>query len=321
MPAGVARRKAELGGVKQPAREVGGMMHSERLPELKVSAYDRVAGWVIALNILVGFSVGLGFLVWLSHVLEFTPDQVPVTLVENIAGRGDHAAGFERDFEPPGVDELEDLTEPQVESLLEQVTNVVSTQAAALDTLNTEMLQTAVGGGLGDSRPPGPLGEGEDIIPRFERWEIRYNATGLDAYAQQLDFFGIELGVVGGGRRQIDYARQFRGGRPLVRQAAGDTEKRLYMTWTSGALRRFDQQLLQAAGIDTANRIVVQFYPPEVENQLAAQELAHAQANGMPSVRDIRRTVFGVRRQGAGFEYYVISQAYRATPGGAGDTS
>jgi hypothetical protein len=289
------------------------MMSSNRLPQLQVSPYDRVAGWVIALNILVGASVLLAFLIWLSHVLEFTPDQVPVTLLENVAGRGDHAAGFERDFEPPGVDELQEEREPQVEQLLEQVTNVVSTQAASLDAVATDMTQTTVGGGLGDSRPPGPLGEGDDIIPRFERWEIRYNSTGIELYAAQLDFFGIELGAVGGGRRLIDYARQFQRGSPVVRQGSGETEKRLYMTWTAGALKRFDQQLLQSAGIDISGRIVVQFYPPEVENQLAVKELAFAQGKGKSSVKQIRRTVFGVRQQGTGFEYYVISQMYRST--------
>ena len=65
---------------------------------MSVSAYDRTAGLVIALNILVGFAVTLLFLFWLSKVIRFAPEeQATVVLVENIAGRGDHAAGFARD--------------------------------------------------------------------------------------------------------------------------------------------------------------------------------------------------------------------------------
>jgi hypothetical protein len=282
---------------------------------LASTAFDFAASWVIALNILVGAAVLLAFLFWLSRVIAFTgSEQATVVLVENIAGRGDHAAGFERDIEPPGLEELADETEPQVEQLLESVTAVVSSEAAGLDALQTPMLSSSPGAGLGDSRPPGPLGEGVDIIPRGERWEIRYNSNSLSVYARQLDFFGIELGAVGGGQKLVDYAAHLRQPRPDVRQGAGDAEKRLYMFWTSGALQRFDQQLLQAAGIDTAGRIIVQFYPPPVENNLAQIELEYARANGKTSVRQIRKTVFGVRSQGTGFEYYVISQVYRAVP-------
>jgi len=281
---------------------------------LAVSAYDRAAGWVVSLNILVGSAVLLAFLIWLSQAIELGTERSTVVLVEGIAGRGDHAAGFERDIDPPGIEELEEETEPQVEQLLEAMTEVVTTQSAALDAMQTTMFSSAVGTGMGDSRPPGPLGEGDDIIPRGERWEIRYLSNDLRAYAEQLDHFGIELGVIGGGEPLVEYAADLRKARPATRQGPGDQEKRLYMIWTEGALRRFDQQLLRAAGLRTAGRIVVQFYPQAVEDRLAQIEMEYARQNGRTSVTQIKRTVFGVRRQGAKFEYYVISQVYRAIP-------
>jgi hypothetical protein len=280
---------------------------------MAVSAYDRAASWVIALNILLGCAVLLAFLFWLSKVMTFTRDeQATVVLVENIAGRGDHAAGFARDVEPPGMEELPEEMEPRVEQLLEAVTTVVSTQATALDTMQTTMLSSSQGTGLGDSRPPGPLGEGDDVIPRGERWEIRYNSNNLAAYAQQLDCFQIELGAVGGGEKQVDYVMNLQQPRPNTRQGPGDAEKRLYMLWTMGALKAFDQRLLRAAGVKTAGRVVVQFYPKPVEDMLARIEIEYAGRNGKTSVKQIKQTVFGVRRQGTGFEYYVVSQVYRA---------
>ena len=287
----------------------------QRKIRMAVSAYDRAASWVIALNILLGCAVLLAFLFWLSRIVTFTSEeQATVVLVENIAGRGDHAAGFERDAEPPGMEELADEIEPQVEQLLEAVTQTVSTQATALDAIETPMFSSSPGAGLGDSRPPGPLGEGDDIIPRGERWEIRYNANNRSAYAQQLDYFRIELGAVGGGEKQVDYALNLQKSAPDRRQGPGDAEKRLYMLWTAGALRQFDQQLLRAAGIKTTGRIVVQFYPKPVEDLLAQLEMAYANDNRKTSVKQIKQTVFGVRRQGAGFEYFVVSQVYRAVP-------
>ena len=282
---------------------------------LAVSAYERTAGWVISLNILFGFAVALMFLLWLGQKINFRDEQSDVVLVENIAGRGDHAAGIARDIEAPGIDELPEETEPKVEQLLEAVTDVVSSEAASLDSMQTAMLSSNAGQGLGDSRPPGPLGEGDNIIPRGERWEIRYNSTSLRAYARQLDFFGIELAAVGGGVNRIDYARNVQKSPPDRRSGpGGDSEQRLYMLWTAGALRQFDQQLLQAAGIETTGRIVVQFYPASVENQLARLELDHARKNGKTSVKQIKETVFGVRGAGNGFEYFVQDQRYRAVP-------
>ncbi len=280
--------------------------------KLAVSAYDRAASWIIALNILVGTGVLLAFLMWLSLMLQFTPSTPEPILTERIAGRGDHAAGFARDVEAPGADELQEEMEPTVEQMLEAVTTVVSTQAAALDSMQTNMSSSNPGNGLGDSRPRGPLGEGDDIIPRWERWEIRYNTNSLDAYMEQLDFFRIELGAVGGGEKLIDYARNFSKGRPERRRGPGDKEHRLYMTWTGGPLKQFDIRLLKMAGIKTKGRIIMQFYPPDVENHLANLELNFAKQNGKTSVKQIKRTVFGVRRGGRGFEYYVISQKYRA---------
>lgn len=290
------------------------MNNTKKKMNLSVSRYDRAASWVISLDILVGFGVLLAFLVWLSQVLEFSSAQSTVVLVENIAGRGDHAAGYERDIEAPGIEELEEETEPKVEQLLEAVTDVVSTQAAALDNMQTTMFSSNSGTGMGDSRPPGPLGEGDNIIPRGERWQIRYASNDLEAYAHQLDYFGIELGALGGGEKLVDYASHLRKGAPDHRRGPPDKEKRLYMLWTSGALKRFDKQLLTAAGINVQGRITVQFYSPKVENILANLEKSYWESKGKKSVKQVKRTVFGVRRKGNGFEYYVISQLYRAVP-------
>lgn len=289
------------------------IQHEDRstVKMMSVSAYDIVASWLVALLFIVGFAVGLMFLIWLTTVIEFRAPQSNVVLVENAAGRGDHAKGYERDIEAPGQEELEEETEPQVEQLLEAVTDMVSTQAASLDAMATDAVSSNKGDGVGDSRPPGPLGEGDDIIPRFERWKIQYNTTSLNAYAQQLDYFKIELGAAGGGKALVDYAANFtRGGK--TRQGKGDAEKRLYMTWTSGTLKRFDKDLLKNAGVKADGRITMQFYPKEIENQIALIEHDYMTKNSPHKhVKYIKQTVLGVRKRGAGYEYYVISQAYR----------
>ncbi len=299
------------GTSESPTRESGEIRATKTL---RTDAYDSVSSLLIALLIMVGVCVGAMFVIWLTSRLMFTYRTVPVELVE-YAGRGDHAAGFARDMEPPGPEELEEeMYEPQMEATLEAVTDVVTTQASALDAIATAAEVTAKGGGgLGDSRGPGPEGEGRsDIIPPWERWEIRYTTSGLDPYARQLDFFKIELAAAGG-TPLVDYAFNLAKAKPDRRTGKPEDEKRMYMTWqnSSGPLAAFDRQLLAKAGVNTQRRLVLQFYPRETELKLLRLEAENARGR---DAREFLKTIFGVRSAGSGYEFFVIDQFFRPPP-------
>ncbi|MFV1965227.1 MAG: hypothetical protein ACC628_07360 [Pirellulaceae bacterium] len=284
----------------------------EKRVQLRVSAYDNVASLLISLIILIGMAVGIMFVIWLTNTLVFRQKSVPVTLVENVAGRGDHAEGFERDLEAPGLEEMPELAEPQLEASLEAVTDAVTAVAASMDVLNTDSTVTGKGeGGMGDNRPPGPLGEGDDIIPRWERWEVRWISNSISAYARQLAFFKIEIGAAGGSPN-VDYALNLSQPRPSRRTGPPDAEKRLYMTWREGNLQAFDRSLLSRAGVNTNGRLIMQFFPEEVEDRLAWIEMENG---GGRSVKEFLRTVFGVRpTRGGEYEFYVFEQRFRPAP-------
>jgi hypothetical protein len=257
------------------------------------------------------------FIIWLTSIMVFVPRSVPVILVENVAGRGDHAEGFERDLEAPGMEEMPELAEPQLEAAMEAMTTAVSSVAAAMDSVSMPSDATSKGeGGMGDSRPPGPLGEGDNIIPRWERWEVRFESSSKTAYARQLDAFEIELGAAGGGKKNVDYAINLSKGRPDTRSGPGDKELRLYMTWRGGTLQKYDQQLLSSAGIDTSNRLLMQFYPKKVEDQMAWIEMEHAkeQKGAGVTVQEFLKTVFEVKPQGNTWEFVVAEMRFRPKP-------
>ena len=282
---------------------------------LSVSAYDQVASLLIALLIVIGFFVALLFIIWLTSRLLFTQRAIPVELVE-YSGRGHHAAGFERDLEEPGLEELEEMVEPSLEVTLEAVTDLVSSQAAAFDMIETAAEATGSGTGMGDSRPPGPMGEGaDDVVPPWERWEIRFATTGVDAYARQLDFFKIELGAAGGGSPVVEYASNLAAARPTVRTGKPEDEDRLYMTYRNmdSQLAAFDRQLLSKAGIKTDRRLVLQFYSKELERQLMTLEASTPAAQGRKP-QEYQKTIFGVRTARSGFEFYVVDQFFRQAP-------
>ena len=71
-------------------------------------------------------------------------------------------------------------------------------------------------------------GEGvTDVIPPWERWEIRFSTEGIDIYARQLDHFDIELGALGGGFQTIDYAHNLAQAKPSRRTGKPEEEKRI----------------------------------------------------------------------------------------------
>jgi hypothetical protein len=281
---------------------------------MRTNQVDQVSSLLMSLVLMVGLAVlVLGLLFFLNSltgrakIFQLEP--------ERIAGRGDHAAGFERDFDPPGAEEVEQLTEPAMEQTLQMVTDVISSVTASLDSLESTMAANSQGTGKGDSRPPGPEGEGDDIVPRFDRWELKFTARDKRNYASQLDFFNIELAAIGGGKTTVDYASSLATS-PTKRSGPGDKEKRLYFMYrTEGPLLQYDRALLQAAGVLHNGRVVLKFIPAGTEETLAQAEAAYYLEKRSKEFRvtDIGKTTFECRpnSKGKGYEWVVIDQRYR----------
>lgn len=303
------KRSAETsgeGGAAVPPLDPRALKRRQEREKLRTSQFDVVSSLLMALMWFIGIFVLLLFIIWVTSRITFAPKPFP-PIIENPAGRGDNAEGLERDFEPPGADEIVDLVEPTIQDTLTAVTDAVSSVAVTTNAAAT------VGTSKGDSRPPGPEAEGDDIIPRHERWELRFSAKNIDSYAQQLDFYNIELGVLGGGVQGVDYAAGLAGS-PRTRHGASDDEKRLYFMWVdrSSPLYQFDRQLLQRAGINLgAGREMMKFVEPELENMLAHVELEYAKENGHESVTEIQKTIFESQSQSTGYGFVVVDQRYR----------
>lgn len=280
--------------------------------KLRISRFDIVTSFFMALILFIGTFVLMLFIIWLTSRWTFPPQPI-APIIEEPAGRGENPEGFERDFEPPGAEEVEELMEPTLQDTIEAVTDAVSTVAASLVTSDTQAVSTTQGTGMGDSRPPGPAGEGADIIPRFERWQLNFTARDMRAYAQQLDFYKIELGAIGGSIQGVDVAKNLAAGQPQTyRIVDTESEKRLYFMWNSPSpLMQFDRQLLQQASVNLSNRQMLKFIPKELENELAQIEIQYSTSKGYPSVTQIAKTIFESKPDGGGYKFEVISQRYR----------
>ena len=276
---------------------------------LRTQKVDVVASLLMSLFIITGALVFVLFVIWFTSTYKWETGGIKVE-EERVAGRGDHAEGFARDIEPPGAEEADFLNEPTLAESLEAVTDAVTSVAATMDNVDTDANASAVGSGRGDSRPPGPLGEGEDIVSRFERWELKFLAKDVKTYASQLDHYKIELGCIGKSKL-VDYAFGFAGA-PQKRSGKGSEEKRLYFMWRQeGPLVAFDRQLLGQAGVQTQGRQLLKFIPKDLEDRLYQTEMKYAISKGHSKVREIAKTVFESQPVSSGFDFVVIEQRYR----------
>jgi hypothetical protein len=283
-----------------PAPDAGPARPNLQQYGLQVSAYDRVAGMLIALLVLVGASVLTLLIMRLTSRIFAAQAAVPVVLEQ--IGDGGGALGDSMEMEAPSLEET-DLEQPELTDTLSAVTDAIAAQAAVLENpaLYAEMNQK--GGGRGDGRMAGS-GGGRPGRPR--QWEFRFpEGNTVDTYARQLDFFGIELGVLMPGNK-VEYAFNLSRGRPDRRTGPADQEKRYYLTWRRGGLQEADRELLDRAGIAPEGRLILKFVPPELEAQLLGLERAKAGDD----VDRIAATYFGVLPEGAGFRFYVMDQRY-----------
>jgi hypothetical protein len=147
--------------------------------------------------------------------------------------------------------------------------------------------------------------EGNKPFPLHKRWEIRFpKGFTVNEYAKWLDFFEIELGVLGA--NEVTYLSHLAQEKPDTRRGKSKDDFRLYLTWRSGNMRKADAELLKRAGVPPA-RHVLQFYPDKLEKALL--QLEHDYRDR--AAEAIAKTRFGIRNTDDGFEFYVIEQTAR----------
>ena len=138
-------------------------------------------------------------------------------------------------------------------------------------------------------------------------WELHFDkGTTREPYARQLDYFGIELAVVLPENKLMS-VRKFGKGKPETRIAPADQETRCYLTWSEGDLSRADADLLFRAGVSSEERLILKILPAAVEDKLAALEKTYAG----DQIDNVRKTRFGIRAAGDGYEFYVVRQYRR----------
>jgi hypothetical protein len=285
-------------------------------PVLQVTPYDKAFAGVIAVFLALAAVCGIVSAVWYANRLPEKVQAVPVELFELPGGFEDGAVDETLRVDSPEPERsdaspVEEVTEQlEIAEALESVTDLSAVSAEPVQQqFETSLANTgSPGSAKGTGRRALGAGGGAAGIPREQRWFVRFgDQAGLDEYARQLDFFGIELGALLPDAR-LAYLSQLTQPRPNVRFVrTGKDEARLYMTWQGGERRVADVQLFARAQVDVPpGSPMFHFYPPAVENQLAQLERAY---RGRP-VEQIKRTYFAVDGVAGNYRFSVVRQLY-----------
>lgn len=274
---------------------------------LRTSGFDKVTSLLAALILLLGSLALVLAIRWL-----FSDDPQGVVLGgHRIAWGAVKLSGDSAEFLAPQAEELVELQESGLRDSLRALTSEVSRVAGSAEINLAERTTSPPSGESqsgGDRRLAPAAGDGS--LPRFQRWELEFEARDSEAYARQLDHLGIELGLVGGGIAGLDYLSGL-SGQTVLRRGESGAEQRLYFMWTGeNPLIHFDRELLERAGVEVDRREILKFIPPLLENQLAKIELEYAMARGQ-SFESIAKTVFFFESGGDGYRFVVRKQRYR----------
>jgi hypothetical protein len=137
-------------------------------------------------------------------------------------------------------------------------------------------------------------------------WEIIFtDGITTEEYAEQIDYFKIEIGAVSKNGK-IEYISQVARRKPDKRVGNLATDYRLRIGWRQGSLHAADRRLLAKVGIASEGKELWHFLSTETQARMTALE--HDYARREP--RDIRRTRFEIRARtkGSGYEMTVVEQ-------------
>ena len=286
---------------------------------MRTNKVDQTSSFLLSLALLIGLAVLLLGLLFFMRSMSGSAKGLTLQQ-ERVEGRGLNAEGLERDFDPPGAEEVEQLNEPAIEQSLQMVTDAISTISATLESIESSMDANNAGTGKGDSRQAGAEGEGDKIVPRSERWELKFTARDRRNYALQLEFFKMDIGAVGGGVATVDYVTSVASAPSKKSGTSKEFKGRLYfMSTTQNVLEQYERQILQSAGIPNTNRQILKFISKDAEEKLAQAEAIYYTEKRSKELRiaDIAKTVFECRqiKKGSGYEFIVIDQRYLGVSG------
>jgi hypothetical protein len=289
------------------------------------SDFDRVSSLLLA--VILGAFLLLGWLTLMylmNEAYRTARVTAPIEIVEVSGGGGgsqDGQIGATETVQVPGAqaadkpsnneEDASEFEEASVEAAPPAMLDVVSEAGQNLAEVDVGAVMPTGGkvatgqrsSKIGSGAVGYGFGPGDGGVAQQDRWTIVANpGQTAEEYARQLDALGIELGIVSG--NQMLYLSHFTANEPIRRTGSGRGDDRLYFLWRGQGRKGTDIALLRKAGVEVGEGVIIQFYPAQVQAQLAQLEVRYK--GRQPG--EIRRTQFRIVPQSNTYAFEVIAQ-------------
>lgn len=261
----------------------------------RVSAYDHFNAGLIAAIVVCGFVVVSLLVVWLFGAQQESRE-VPLDFDDPVVI--EDPAGLEEDLD----EVVGGSNSAELVSLLESVEESVSNQKA-------DKGSPRIGGSL-PGRPDVRLPDPIPSDSHSSRWKISFEVDGLKQYKRQLDFFGIEIGVIDSQKDDIWRIGKLSLGSVVTRSSRDKEQLSTWFTHSKPALRRWDQQIAKVSGVATLDRLFVQFYPADLVARIVTLEAEALQKQGR-ELSEVDTTNIRISQSGDEFSVSISDFAFR----------
>ena len=273
-----------------------------------VSSYDRLSATLIACITVFGCMTAILFLIWTTRDVDYSARAEPPDIRKIGETDDEKFLVFENNAFEPGVEEFPEIETPQLAQSIEAVTNAASSVRANSQKVPGDADKVGKGKVFG-GREVGPDEDIDQELPEFKRWKINYEAADIDTYKKQLSFLGIDIGVVPRDNDDV-YRISDPAGKAEVIKSSRAKEKSLYFAHLKKRMLRWDEAIATAAGVDSQNANLIQFYPDKARMRIRAQETQFL-TKDQRLLADIRQTVIKLATLDEGFDFVVEDVVYR----------
>jgi hypothetical protein len=273
---------------------------------IQVSFHDRLTA-MLAASVLLGLiAVTIMFALWLVETAD-RPIRLGWPMVEEMPMSELPIGSTAMDWQALEKSELPEAVTIELANALEPITDAVSNVRAIIAGLYGDYGEGDQPG-TGNDRHPGviPVKSRRSLA---DRWRVHIAAANPGEYAEMLDYFGIEVGVVHKYSNLLEYVSELTKDQPLRKEKLRKDEKRLFFISRQNRLRAWDEAMGRRVGIDLTDTLTGHFFPEALRQSLLEKERAAVALAGR-ELDEVRETHFGVRRTGEGFEHYVVEVIY-----------
>lgn len=274
--------------------------------EIRVSNYDRVSAWLLALIIVSGTLFVIMGMIPTPVPSKLPPPQLPPPPDPIGGGMTTLGSGFDADNNVDPSSEVPELSVTLVDTtVFDKVTEAVSRVNSG--TRRGKNSGTGNSKGPDDVRKPGTPPVSTTV--ESQRWKVHYQFDNIEHYASHLRFFKIEIGVLSKQTNEVWRISDVGHKNRLIQSDRKAENKTFYLVPADAQLIRWDKHFVEQTAAKDDQTILVHFMPENTVELLRKNEITSLPAGRL--LDEVVETHFKVVNNGHGFDFEVTGYTFK----------